>query len=139
MISVISLPEKISSAINKSSNEKRRDFLKKFEDIVKLLFYRNSLIVYNDVINHPLFDSFCNSFLLIGVTNKEIKYFVNEEIFNENVGIDKFENNLFEGQIQTRKQEQYINRVNKLKADVRLDFEMYLEKDFWNEFDKEKK
>ena len=137
MISTIILPEKVKAAIAGSKEKKRKHALSLIENKIKLLFRDNSYSIYSDVINYTFFDNFYNSFMLVDNDGKEIKYFVDEEALDNGVVTTEFENNLFEGQIEIKKQDDYIQRSDKLKVDIRIDLEEYLSDDFWKEFDKE--
>ena len=74
--------------------------------------------------------------MLVDNDGKEIKYFVDEEALDNGVVTTEFENNLFKGQIEIKKQDNYIQRSDKLKVDIRIDLEEYLSDDFWKEFDR---
>ena len=137
MISTIVLPEKVKTAIAGCKEQKRKKALELIENKIKLLFRDNSYSIYSDVINYTFFDNFYNSFMLVDNDGKEVKYFVDEEALDNGVVTTEFENNLFEGQIEIKKQDDYIQRSDKLKVDIRIDLEEYLSDDFWKEFDKE--
>ena len=137
MISTIVLPERVKAAIAGSKDKKRKHALELIGNKIKLLFRDNSYSIYIDVINYTFFDNFYNSFMLVDNDGKEIKYFVDEEALDNGVVTTEFKNNLFEGQIETKKQDDYIQRSDKLKVDIRIDLEEYLSDDFWKEFDKE--
>ena len=136
MISTIVLPEKVKTAIAGCKEQKRKKALELIENKIKLLFRDNSYSIYSDVINYTFFDNFYNSFMLVDNDGKEVKYFVDEEALDNGVVTTEFENNLFEGQIEIKKQDDYIQRSDKLKVDIRIDLEEYLSDDFWKEFDK---
>ena len=135
MISTIVLPEKVKTAIAGCKEQKRKKALELIENKIKLLFRDNSYSIYSDVINYTFFDNFYNSFMLVDNDGKEVKYFVDEEALDNGVVTTEFENNLFEGQIEIKKQDDYIQRSDKLKVDIRIDLEEYLSDDFWKEFD----
>ena len=137
MISTIVLPERVKAAIAGSKDKKRKHALELIGNKIKLLFRDNSYSIYIDVINYTFFDNFYSSFMLVDNDGKEIKYFVDEEALDNGVVTTEFKNNLFEGQIETKKQDDYIQRSDKLKVDIRIDLEEYLSDDFWKEFDKE--
>ena len=136
MISTIVLPERVKVAIAGCKEPKRKKVLGLIESKIKLLFHDNSYSIYSDVINYTFFDNFYNSFMLVDNDGKEIKYFVDEEVLDSSVVTTEFENNLFEGQIEIKKQDDYIRRSDKLKVDIRIDLEEYLSDDFWKEFNK---
>lgn len=135
MISTIILPQKVKTAIAGTKQQKRQKVLDLIGNKIKLLFRDNSYSIYSDVINYTFFDNFYNSFILVDNDGKEIKYFVDEEALDNGVVTTEFENNLFEGQIEIKKQDNYIQRSDKLKVDIRIDLEEYLSDDFWKEFD----
>ena len=137
MISTIVLPERVKVAIAGCKEPKRKKALGLIENKIKLLFRNNSYSIYSDVINYTFFDNFYNSFMLVDNDGKEIKYFVDEEALDNGVVTTEFENNLFEGQIEIKKQDDYIQRSDKLKVDIRIDLEKYLSGDFWEDFIKE--
>lgn len=137
MISTIALPENVKAAIAGCKELKRKRVLEIIENKIRFLFRTHSHSLYSDVINYTFFDNFYNSFTLVNNDGKEIKYFVDEEVLDNNVVTTEFENNLFEGQIEIKKQDDYIQRSDKLKVDIRISFEQYLSDDFWKEFDKE--
>ena len=136
MILTIVLPDKVKTAISGCKEPKRKKVLGLIENKIKLLFRDNSYSIYSDVINYTFFDNFYNSFMLVDNDGKEIKYFVDEEALDNGVVTTEFENNLFEGQIEIKKQDNYIQRSDKLKVDIRIDLEEYLSDDFWKEFDR---
>lgn len=136
MILTIVLPDKVKTAISGCKEPKRKKVLGLIENKIKLLFRDNSYSIYSDVINYTFFDNFYNSFMLVDNDGKEIKYFVDEEALDNGVVTTEFENNLFKGQIEIKKQDNYIQRSDKLKVDIRIDLEEYLSDDFWKEFDR---
>lgn len=135
MISTITLPQKVKTAIAGAKQQKRQKVLDLIGNKIKLLFRENSYSIYGDIINYTFFDNFYNSFMLVDNNGKEIKYFVDEEALDNGAVTTEFENNLFEGQIEIKKQDDYIQRSDKLKVDIRIDLEEYLSDDFWKEFD----
>ena len=135
MISTIALPENVKAAIAGCKDPKRKKVLGLIENKIKLLFRDNSYSIYSDVINYTFFDNFYNSFMFVDNDGKEIKYFVDEEVLDNGVVTTEFENNLFDGQIEIKKQDDYIQRSDKLKVDIRISLEEYLSDDFWKEFD----
>ena len=137
MFGTFELPESVSAAIKKMDPLKKSRALDFISNKIRLLFIENSHNVYSDVINYTFFDNFYNSFMLVDNDGKEIKYFVDEEALDNSAVTTEFENNLFGGQIEIKKQDDYIQRSDKLKVDIQIDLEEYLSDDFWKEFDKE--
>ena len=130
------MPTKVSAAIHGLKPFKRDKVLKILENKLRLLFTENSHNLYSDIHNYASFDVFLASFMVIDNNGDKLNYFYDEEALDNGVAITEFENNLFEGQIEIKKQDDYIQRSDKLKVDIRIDLEEYLSDGFWKEFDR---
>lgn len=137
MFADFTLPERVSAAIHGLKPFKRDKVLKILENKLRLLFEEDSHNLYQDIHNYASFNDFLSSFMITDNNGDKLNYFYNEEALDNGVITTEFENNLFKGQIEIKKQDDYIKRSDELKVDIRIDLEEYLSDDFWKEFDKE--
>lgn len=140
MIATIVLPERVNMAITSLNQQKQEKVLRSIANELSFLYRANCYNIYNDIVNYTFFDNFLNSFVVTKNNGKEILYFFDERELENELDIEKvneFGNNLFEGLIQIKKQEKYIDRIDKLKVDIQFDIEKYFSNEFWKEFNKE--
>lgn len=139
MIATIVLPERVNMAITSLNQQKQEKVLRSIANELSFLYRANCYNIYNDIVNYTFFDNFLNSFVVTKNNGKEILYFFDERELENELDIEKvneFDNNLFEGLIQIKKQEKYIDRIDKLKVDIQFDVEKYFSNEFWKEFSK---
>lgn len=137
MIATIVLPERVNMAITSLNQQKQEKVLRSIANELNFLYRANCYNIYSDIVNYTFFDNFLNSFVVTKNNGKEILYFFDERELENELDIEKvneFDNNLFEGLIQIKKQEKYIDRIDKLKVDIQFDIEKYFSNEFWKEF-----
>ena len=140
MIATIVLPERVNMAITNLNQQKQEKVLRSIANELSFLYRTNCYNIYGDIVNYTFFDNFLNSFVVIKNNGKEVLYFFDESELENELDIERvneFDNNLFEGLIQIKKQEKYIDRIDKLKFDIQFDIEKYFSNEFWKEFNKE--
>lgn len=140
MIATIVLPERVNMAITSLNQQKQEKVLRSIANELSFLYRTNCYNIYGDIVNYTFFDNFLNSFVVIKNNGKEVLYFFDESELENELDIERvneFDNNLFEGLIQIKKQEKYIDRIDKLKFDIQFDIEKYFSNEFWKEFNKE--
>lgn len=129
------LPEKVAAAIKGLKPYKRDKILGIIAEKTNLLFIENSHNLYYDMQDYTSFDTFIASFSILDNNGSELNLFYDEQIIDNDILNDKFENNLFGGEIFT-KQYDYIDKFDKLKIDVLSNIDKYFINQFWKDFDK---
>ena len=143
MITHIVLPEKQTQSLLGMKKYKKEKMLDIMTSKLESLFNENSHKIYPDIYNRTSFISFLSSFIITRKDEKMLDYFIDEDQLSDekvnNINNNDFENYLTTGQIETKPivQDEYINRMDRLFEDVRLGFNDYLSKDFWQDFKRE--
>ena len=140
------VPEMASAAIHRLKPYQQARVLKNIEDKIRLLFTENSHNLYSDIHNYTSFDGFLNSFAVTKNNGDEIDWFYDEENLRETEDIknSEFENNLFNGVLETKPfiRDTYINKLAELDEKLYNKLENYFfdkTGEFWKNFDKEGK
>lgn len=139
MFAKFKIPEKASAAIRGLKPYQQAKVLQLIEDKTKFLFQSNSHNLYPDIHNYISFDDFLSSIIIINADVYEINYFFDENMLSDSIveGLN-FENNLFDSLLKIKdiKQDDYIERTEKLKVDIFYDLEKYFLVEFWKEFNR---
>lgn len=138
------IPEKASDAIRKLKPYQQAKILKSIENKIRLLFLENSYNVYSDIHNYTSFYSFLSSFYITKNDGYELQWFYNEDNLKEleDKTNSEFENNLFEGLLETKPyiRDSYINKLTELNERDDTSLDGYFSEptsDFWKNLSKE--